>query len=182
MAPNHRSSREADLAQMQSLVEFTRARLGTEAQSPFGSSVVETDSGRLVLRRLNAVRQENDPSSHAEVRAMRAACKRLKKPSLMGHTLYTTCEPCPMCMAMALWSGVDRVVFGATIADATRHCAQIHVSARQLEQRSDMDCRVDGPVARASCVALFEDPRMVTAMALWRKSRRNPAKPLASRG
>ena len=127
MAPNHRSSREADLAQMQSLVEFTRARLGTEAQSPFGSSVVETDSGRLVLRRLNAVRQENDPSSHAEVRAMRAACKRLKKPSLMGHTLYTTCEPCPMCMAMALWSGVDRVVFGATIADATRHCAQIHV-------------------------------------------------------
>lgn len=85
-----------------------------------------------------------------------------------------------MCMAMALWSGVDRVVFGATIADATRHCAQIHVSARQLEQRSDMDCRVDGPVARASCVALFEDPRMVEAMALWKKSRRTAAKPLRS--
>jgi tRNA(Arg) A34 adenosine deaminase TadA len=83
-------------------------------------------------------------------------------------------------MAMALWSGVDRVVFGATIADATRHCAQIHVSARQLEQRSDMDCRVDGPVARASCVALFEDPRMVEAMALWKKSRRTAAKPLRS--
>jgi tRNA(Arg) A34 adenosine deaminase TadA len=182
MAPNHQVSREADLAQMQSLVEFTRARLGTEAQSPFGSSVVETDSGRLVLRRLNAVRQENDPSSHAEVRAMRAACKRLKKPSLAGHTLYTTCEPCPMCMAMALWSGVDRVVFGATIADATRHCAQIHVSARQLEQRSDMDCRVDGPVARASCVALFEDPRMAEAMALWKKSRQTTKKPSTSRG
>jgi len=172
MAPNHRTSREKDLAHMQSLVEFTRARLGTEAQSPFGSSVVETETGRLVLRRLNAVRKENDPSSHAEVRTMRAACKRLKKPSLAGHTLYTTCEPCPMCMAMALWSGVDRVVFGATIADASKHCAQIYVSAKQLQQRSDMDCRVDGPVARASCVALFEDTRMVAAMALWRKSRR----------
>jgi hypothetical protein len=54
------------------------------------------------------------------------------------------------------------------------------VSARQLEQRSDMDCRVDGPVARASCVALFEDPRMVEAMALWKKSRRTAAKPLRS--
>jgi NNP family nitrate/nitrite transporter-like MFS transporter len=102
---------------MQSLVEFTRARLGTEAQSPFGSSVVETDSGRLVLRRLNAVRQENDPSSHAEVRAMRAACKRLKKPSLAGHTLYTTCEPCPMCMAMALWSGVGGGNFASSMSN-----------------------------------------------------------------
>lgn len=176
MAPNHRISREKDLEQMQSLVEFTRARLGTEAQSPFGSSVVETETGRLVLRRLNAVRKENDPSSHAEVRTMRAACKRLKKPSLAGHTLYTTCEPCPMCMAMALWSGVDRVVFGATIADASKHCAQIYVSAKQLQQRSDMDCRVEGPVARASCIALFEDPRMVEAMSLWRKSRRMTSK------
>jgi len=65
MAPNHRISRDQDLEQMQSLVEFTRARLGTEAQSPFGSSVVETETGRLVLRRLNAVRKENDPSNHA---------------------------------------------------------------------------------------------------------------------
>ena len=182
MAPNHRKPTEADLSRMQSLIEFTRARLGTEAQSPFGSSVVETDTGRLVLRRLNAVRRENDPSSHAEVRAMRAACKRLKKPSLAGHTLYTTCEPCPMCMAMALWAGVDRVVFGATIADASRHCAQIHVSARQLQERSDMECLVVGPVARASCVALFEDPRMVAAMALWRKSRRHrPTTPVSKR-
>lgn len=161
---------------MESLVEFTRSRLGTESRSPFGSSVVETATGRLVLRRLNAVRKENDPSSHAEVRAMRAACKRLGKPDLAGHTVYTTCEPCPMCMAMALWSGVDRVVFGATIADASRHCAQIHVSAKQLQRRSDMDCQVDGPVARAGCVALFEDPRMVAAMALWRKSRRSPTR------
>lgn len=163
-----------DLDQMLSLVAFTRARLGTEAQSPFGSSVVETASGRLLIRRLNAVRQENDPSSHAEVRTLRAACKRLRKPSLTGYTLYTTCEPCPMCMGMALWSGVDRVVFGATIEDATRHCAQIHVSAVELRDRSDMDCVVDGPVAQAECVALFEDPRMAAAMALWKKSRKQP--------
>ena len=180
MTRSSSDSQDADLRQMLSLVAFTRARLGTEAQSPFGSSVVETGTGRLVLRRLNAVRQENDPSSHAEVRALRAACKRLKRTSLAGHTLYTTCEPCPMCMSMALWSGVDRVVFGATIDDAARHCAQIHVTAAEIVSRSDMDCVVVGPVARAGCVALFEDPRMAAAMALWRKSRRNPKKPRAA--
>jgi len=168
------SEGDHDLARMQALAAFTRARLGTPSQSPFGSAVVETATGRLVVRRLNAVRQENDPSSHAEVRTMRAACKRLGRPSLAGHTLYTTCEPCPMCMAMALWAGVDRVVFGATIDDAARHCAQIHVPSVELTRRSDMDCVVSGPVARAECVALFEEPRMAAAMALWKKSRRNP--------
>jgi tRNA(adenine34) deaminase len=165
------TSQDVDLSQMRSLVAFTRARLGTEGRSPFGSSVVETLTGRLVMRRLNGVRQENDPSSHAEVRALRAACKRLKRTSLAGHTLYTTCEPCPMCMSMALWSGIDRVVFGATIDDASRHCSQIHVPAEEIASRSDMDCVVTGPVARAECVALFEDPRMAAAMALWRRSR-----------
>ena len=174
MSRTSQTSRDIDHEQMDSLVAFTRARLGTVAQSPFGSSVVETGSGRLVVRRLNAVRQETDPSSHAEVRALRAACKRLKKTSLAGHSLYTTCEPCPMCMAMALWSGIDRVVFGATIDDAARHCAQIHVSAKEIVSRSDMDCVVIGPVARAGCVSLFEEPRMAAAMALWRRSRRHP--------
>ena len=71
MAPNHRSSREADLAQMQSLVKFTRARLGTEAQSPFGSSVVETDSGRLVASTQRRAPRERSLQSR---RGARYAC------------------------------------------------------------------------------------------------------------
>jgi hypothetical protein len=102
-----------------------------------------------------------------------------KVASLKGHTLYTTCEPCPMCMAMALWAGIDRVVFGSTISDASRHCAQIYVPAKTLQRKSDMDCEVVGPVLRKECVALFEDPRMLSAMALWKKSRGGtPAKPV----
>lgn len=167
---------EADRAFMKSLAEFAHRELATDRRSPFASDVVETATGKLVMRRLNGVRIENDPSSHAEVRVMRAACKKLKTTSLRGHTLYTTCEPCPMCMAMALWAGVDRVVFGSTIADASRHCSQIYVPAKTLQRRSDMECEVVGPVLRADCVALFEDPRMQAAMALWRKSRPKSAR------
>ena len=160
-----------DRKQMGELAEWTARHLGTPRQSPFCADVVETATGRLVLRRLNAVAKECDPSSHAEVRVLRAACKKLKTLSLKGHTLYTTCEPCPMCMSMALWSAVDRVVFGASISDAARFCKQIYVPAKTVAHRSDMECAVVGPVCRPACVALFEDERMQEMMKTWRHSK-----------
>jgi tRNA(adenine34) deaminase len=98
---------------------------------------------------------------------MRKACRKLGRPSLKGYTLYTTCEPCPMCMANALWAGLDRVVFGATIADANEHCRQIHISAQEVSRRSDMPCEVVGEIMREACRGLFNDPRMVKAFKAW---------------
>ena len=158
-----------DLKFMRELAQATAKVLGTPRQSPFCADVVETATGRRLLRRLNAVAKEFDTSSHAEVRAIRAATKKLKKLSLSGYTLYTTCEPCPMCMANALWAGLDRVVYGATIGDAAKHCNQIYVYAKDMIQKSDLVCEVVGPVAREECVAIFEDSRMQAAMKLWRK-------------
>lgn len=158
-----------DLSFMLDLAKATARQLGTARQTPFCADVVETASGKRLVRRLNAVAREHDTSSHAEVRALRAATKKLKTLSLRGYTLYTTCEPCPMCMANALWAGVDRVVYGATIGDAARHCNQIYIYAKDMIKKSDLVCEVVGPVARAECVAIFEDPRMQAAMKLWRK-------------
>ena len=124
------------------------------------------------MRALNAVAQEFDPSSHAEVRAIRKATRRLKKLSLAGYTLYTTCEPCPMCMSAALWAGLDRVVYGATIEDANRHCNQILIPATEVAARSDMNCIVDGPILRDECYALFTHPRMLRAFRLWSTRKR----------
>ena len=90
-----------DVQRMATLVAFTARSLRTASPRPFGASIVHTNSGKLLLRALNAVMQEFDPSSHAEVRAIRRATKRLKVLSLAGYTLYTTCEPCPMCMSAA---------------------------------------------------------------------------------
>jgi tRNA(adenine34) deaminase len=149
------------------LVKYTARSLTTERPVPFGSSIVHTKTGELLLRALNAVAREFDPSSHAEVRAIRLATKRLKNVSLAGYTLYTTCEPCPMCMSTALWAGLDRVVYGATIEDANRHCRQIHIHAAEVTERSDMRCEVEGPVLREQCYALFTHPNMLRAFRTW---------------
>ncbi len=157
-----------DEERMETLVAYTAGSMKTERPVPFGASIVHSKSGEVLLRALNAVAKEHDPSSHAEVRAIRRATKRLKNTSLAGYTLFTTCEPCPMCMSAALWAGLDRVVFGATIEDANRHCRQIHISAREVTERSDMRCEVVGPVLRDRCYTLFTDSNMLRVFAAWK--------------
>ncbi len=172
----HGSVRKAgadlDKERMSAIVAFTARSMRTERPRPFGASIIHTKSGEMMLRALNAVAQEWDPSAHAEVRAIRLATKRLKTLSLAGYTLYTTCEPCPMCMSTALWAGLDRVVYGATIEDANRHCMQIQIPATEVAARSDMKCAVDGPVLRDECYALFTHPQMQRAFRLWSTRRR----------
>jgi tRNA(adenine34) deaminase len=164
-----------DELHMADIIRFTARTLETTAPVPFGALLVETATGKPLLRAVNAVRKENDPSSHAELRAVRKAARKLGKPSLNGYTMYTTCEPCPMCMANALWAGLDRVVFGATIADANKHCRQIHVSARELNRRSDMPLRLDGPILRKEAYALFTHPNMLAVFATWHPKNREGA-------
>ena len=159
--------REKDEAILAGLIRFTARSFLTATPVPFGAAIVETRTGRLLYRGRNAVMRENDPSAHAETRAVRKACRKLGQPSLRGYTLYSTCEPCPMCMANALWAGLDRVVFGATIADAHEHCRQIHISAREVAERSDMRCVIEGEVLRTECRGLFMDPRMLRAFRKW---------------
>jgi tRNA(Arg) A34 adenosine deaminase TadA len=160
-----------DKERMAEIAAFTAKSLITERPVPFGALIVETKSGKTLVRALNAVARENDPSSHAELRAVRLACTKLKKTSLAGHTMYSTCEPCPMCMANALWARLDRVVYGATIADASKHCLQIHISAKSVASRADMKCVVEGPVLRKECYALFTHPNMLRVFSAWSNAR-----------
>jgi tRNA(adenine34) deaminase len=165
-----------DEERMAELAAFTARSHKTDRPVPFGSSIVHTKTGELLLKALNAVAREFDPSSHAEVRAIRLATKRLKNISLAGYTLYTTCEPCPMCMSTALWAGLDRVVYGATIEDANRHCRQIHIHASEVAERSDMHCEIAGPVLQEECYSLFTHPNMLRAFRTW-STRKGSHKP-----
>ena len=162
-----RRAAETDLRLMGTLIGFTARTLETESPVPFGALIVDTRAATPVARSVNVVRKENDPSSHAEVRAVRKACAKLGSTSLKGYTLYTTCEPCPMCMANALWAGLDRVVFAATIKDAAKHCKQIHIRAKEVNRRSDMPLVLDGPVARKDANQLFLHPNMQKAFKTW---------------
>ena len=156
-----------DEERMRAIYEFTARTLETKHPVPFGALIVDTRRGERLMRATNGVRRENDPSSHAELRAVRLACKKLKRTTLAGFTMYSTCEPCPMCMANALWARLDRVVFGATIADANRHCLQILIPAEEVAGRADMRTIVDGPVLRELCNTLFRHPNMQLAFRTW---------------
>jgi tRNA(Arg) A34 adenosine deaminase TadA len=160
---------DRDRQVMRELAAFTRRSFATAHPIPFGAFVVRTATGDTVVRALNEVGPLLEPTAHGEIQAIRAACRRLKRVSLDGCTLYTTAEPCPMCMGAILWAGLDRVVFGATIADIARHLAQIHVAAREVALHSDNDCEVTGPVERALCNTLFDDPVLTPVYRLWRK-------------
>jgi guanine deaminase len=85
---------------------------------PFGALVVE--GGRVLGRGVNRVTRDNDPTAHAEVTAIRDACVERGDFRLDGTVLYTSCEPCPLCLSAALWARVDRVVFAADRYDAAR--------------------------------------------------------------
>jgi guanine deaminase len=83
---------------------------------PFGAIVVK--DGQIVGRGNNRVTTTNDPTAHAEVVAIRDACKNLETFQLNGCVVYTSCEPCPMCLGAIYWARPDRVFFGCTKADA----------------------------------------------------------------
>jgi guanine deaminase len=85
---------------------------------PFGAVIVR--GGRIVGEGANSVTATNDPTAHAEVNAIRAAATALGEFRLAGCELYTSCEPCPMCLSAAYWAHVDAVYYGACAADAAR--------------------------------------------------------------
>jgi tRNA(Arg) A34 adenosine deaminase TadA len=166
----------SDEERMREVYEFTARTLETSRPVPFGALIVNSKTGKRLMIASNAVMAESDPSAHGETRTVRLACKKLKSPNLAGYTMYSTCEPCPMCMANALWAQLDRVVYGATIADASRFVRQIHIDAKEVARRSDMHCVVEGPVLRDLCLTLFTHPKMQKAFRSWstRKEQRKP--------
>ncbi|RZL13766.1 MAG: nucleoside deaminase [Pedobacter sp.] len=83
---------------------------------PFGAVIVK--NGKVIGKSANMVNTTNDPTAHAEVAAIRLACKKIKSYDLTGAVVYTSCEPCPMCLAALYWSKVDKIYYGNTKKDA----------------------------------------------------------------
>lgn len=84
---------------------------------PFGAVIVSPE-GEVIATGVNRVTANNDPTAHAEVSAIRAACQKVHDFKLHGCTVYSSCEPCPMCLSALYWAGVRRICFGNTKADA----------------------------------------------------------------
>lgn len=96
------------------------ARLSSEnvdnGGGPFGAVIVR--DGEIISTGVNRVTADNDPTAHAEVNAIRKACSRLGTFQLEGCTVYSSCEPCPMCLSALYWAGVKKIYYGNTKEDA----------------------------------------------------------------
>jgi len=84
---------------------------------PFGAVIVL--NGAIVGKGCNMVTSENDPTAHAEIQAIRAACQHLQDYTLKGAQIYTSCEPCPMCLAAIYWARIDAIFYAADQQTAT---------------------------------------------------------------
>jgi tRNA(Arg) A34 adenosine deaminase TadA len=123
-------------------------------QSPFGAVIVK--DGKVVASAHNRVWKTCDPTAHAEVTAIREAAKELNTIDLSGTVMFTTCEPCPMCLSAIHWAKIDTVYFGATIADAANAgFKELEFPAKELAKQGKSPLKVEDGLCREECAALF---------------------------
>ena len=105
-----------DPAFLREAIRLSVDKMEANEGGPFGAVIVR--DGEIVGRGWNRVTSTNDPTAHAEVVAIRETCSRLKSFSLAGCEVYSSCEPCPLCLAAIYWSHLDRIYYAATSDDA----------------------------------------------------------------
>ena len=99
-------------------IELARENVKSGKGGPFAALIVK--DGKVIGEGVNRVTILNDPTAHAEIQAIRDACNNIGDFSLSGCEVYTSCEPCPMCMGAILWSRADKIYYGATQIDAAK--------------------------------------------------------------
>jgi guanine deaminase len=105
---------------MKRAIELSRkASIEEKTGGVFGAVIVK--DGKIIAEGYNQVKKHNDPTWHAEMQAIREACKKLGSPHLEGCVLYSSAECCPMCLATAYWAHLDHIYYGANTADALKY-------------------------------------------------------------
>ena len=123
---------------------------------PYGAVIVKDN--QIVSRAHNTAQTDNDVSAHAEINALRAFTKQYgySLNILSGYTLYTTCEPCPMCAAACIWAGVSTVVFGASVPQLMDlDQEQIDLSCQAVADKGFQPLEILGGVLADECLELF---------------------------
>jgi guanine deaminase len=142
-------------ALMQMAIDKARAGIA-KGQSPFGCTIALGD--QVVAASHNHVWLTTDITAHAEITALRQACRETGQVHLLGALVATTCEPCPMCMAALHWARVDTVYYGATIADArAAGFNELAVPARELLKQGGSTVKLVENMLRAECAGLFDE-------------------------
>lgn len=99
-------------------IELSREHMNQGHGGPFGCVIVK--EGKIISQGWNCVTSSNDPTAHAEINAIREACKQLNNFDLSGCVIYSSCEPCPMCLSAIFWARIDKIFFANTREDAAK--------------------------------------------------------------
>ena len=102
---------------MQKAIELSIKNINNNG-GPFGCVIVKNN--KIISEGVNGVTQNNDPTAHAEIVAIRNACTKLNTFDLSGCEMYTSCEPCPMCLSAIYWSHIDKIYYGNSRLDASK--------------------------------------------------------------
>lgn len=124
---------------------------------PYGAVIVKDNE--IVIRGYNTAQTDNDVSAHGEINALRAFTQKYgySLDALEGYTLYTTCEPCPMCAAACVWAGVSTVVYGASTKQLLDlETKQIDISCQTVSDKSFQNIDVVGGILADKCLELFK--------------------------
>lgn len=146
---------ELDTQFLREAIRLSRTRMRQGRGGPFGAVVAK--DGVLVARGWNAVASSLDPTAHAEIVAIRRACRKLGTFRLAGCVLYSSCEPCPMCLAAAYWARVDRLVYAATRDDASRAGFDDALIYRELPLAPEARSLHTDHLLRTEAVAVLEE-------------------------
>ncbi len=146
---------------MKMAIELATANVLSGAGGPFGAVVVR--GGEVVATGANCVTSTNDPTAHAEVTAIRNACRALGTFELRGCALYSSCEPCPMCLTAILWARCEALYFASTAADAasagfddSHFYAQVRLPFNQRELPTENMMRAEAAASFAAWRAFVE--------------------------
>ncbi len=142
---------------MRQAIALSRQHMRAGHGGPFGAVVVM--NGKVIGEGWNQVTSSNDPTAHAEVVAIRAACKQLGRFDLRGSTLYTSCEPCPMCLASTYWARIDKVYYANTQADAAAIDFDDAFLYRELALPMDKRSLPCQPLLREEAITVFDEWR-----------------------
>lgn len=143
-----------DRAFMEMALREARKNLRTLSGGPFGACIAR-DGAVLALARNSVLR--NDATAHAEVNAIRKACRGLGTHDLSGSVIYSTTEPCPMCFSAVHWARIGTIVYGTNIADAARTgFHELKVSNRRLKALGRSPITIIGGFLRPECLELLE--------------------------
>ncbi len=139
---------------MQQALRQAQQGLALGHGGPFGALVVVQN--QIVGEGWNQVIHLNDPTAHAEIQAIRQACQQLQNFHLAGAVLYTTCEPCPMCLSAAYWARIERIVYAANAADAAVSGFDDNLIAAELCKPSAQRLMPSRQLMRDASLQLFK--------------------------